>query len=81
MNHKEIEESGWIYVDLVDGKYLIDNYYKITIEQKYYKVEFRLRLIGDNTTIWSEDTDSTYFDGTIGGIDELKVLMRQIGCV
>mgnify|MGYP003629064710 CR=1 FL=1 len=81
MKRTEIEELGWVYIDLPNGKYLIDNYYKIVLRLKKADIEFRLRLIGGNITIWSEDTDNQYFDGTIKTQLELQILMRQIGCV
>jgi hypothetical protein len=78
----EIESCGWDYFENPEGRTLNDNYYKRTLSLRNdIKLEFRLRKIGENITIWSDDTDSVYFNGTVKNPEELMVLMRQINCL
>lgn len=81
LDKEDIESLGWKYVIPSDGKYLNDNYYSIIKdipEPNKTTIEFKLRVIGDNISIWSDDTDSTYFDGIIKNKAELKKIMQQI---
>ena len=78
----QIESCGWKYFDVPDGRTLNDNYYtRILKLRDGSNLEFRLRKIGENITIWSDDTDSVYFNGTLKNKEELMVLMRQINCL
>lgn len=81
LDKEDIESLGWKYVIPNDGEYTIDNYYSIVKdipEPNKTTIGIKLRVIGDNTSIWSDDTDATYFDGTIKNKSELKKLMQQI---
>ncbi len=78
----QIESCGWQYFDVPEGRTLNDNYYtRILKLRDGSNLEFRLRKIGENITIWSDDTDSVYFNGTLKNKEELMVLMRQINCL
>jgi hypothetical protein len=82
----DILSLGWKYVIPSDGEYQIDNYYSITKdipEPNKTTIEFRLRVLGgeNHLSIWSEDTDATYFDGIIKNKSELKKLMQQISLI
>lgn len=81
LDKEDIESLGWKHVVPPDGEYQIDNYYSLIQnipEPNKTTIECKLRVIGDNTSIWSDDTDATYFDGTIKNKSELKKLMQQI---
>lgn len=82
LDKEDIESLGWKYTIPDDGKYQIDNYYSIKKdipEPNKTTIEFKLRVFGDSNTIWSDNTDATYFDGKINNKSELKKIMEQIG--
>lgn len=77
LDKEDIESLGWKYVIPNDGKYTIDDYYSIVKDfpSQYTSIEYKLRVIGENTCIWSDAT--TYFDGIIKNKSELIRIMIQ----
>ena len=78
LDASDIVECGWEYFDVPDGKYLIDNYYRLFMPLKQSDhIEFRLRKIGDNITIWAEETLGVVFSGNLKNKSELLDQMRR----
>lgn len=72
LDREDVESCGWKYIEVPDAPFTSDNYYS-------YKdvIEFRMRLSGV-TTIYSEDSDASYFIGGIKNKSELKKLMSML---
>lgn len=83
LDRADIESCGWVYYDVPNGKYLIDNYFKITItcsDSEKTKIEYRLRLwyVSRQVQIWSEDTNSVYLNAEIKNKSVLSQVMEML---
>lgn len=79
LDREDIESLGFEFFEPPEGKTKIDDYFRMTKTYPQGKIEYRLRTIGDWTSIWSEDTNDTYFDGTIKNKSQLKQILQWTG--
>lgn len=78
LSKEDIEAEGCTFVD--EGEYKIDAYFSKKVEFKQGIIEYRIRLWGHNkVNIWSEDTNSTYFEGVIKNKSVFKQVLKMIG--
>jgi hypothetical protein len=78
LDKEDIETEGFELVD--EGEYQVDSYYSKKVDKVQAVIEYRVRLWSDSwVNIWSEDTGSTYFGGTIKNKSEFKRILKMIG--
>jgi hypothetical protein len=78
LDEKDIRDEGFELVD--EGEYQVDAYYSKKVDKVQSVIEYRVRLWSDSwVNIWSKDTGSPYFGGTIKNKSEFKKILKMIG--
>jgi hypothetical protein len=85
LSEQDILDEGWELIEPQDAKYTIDNYYSLSADLKNgnedVRIEYKLRYWEgiNSVAMWSDDTDSEFFNGTIRNRSELRQIMRMVG--